>query len=125
MNARTSLHRFLSLLLSITAVAGIGPGPAGQSRAQFEIVGQKSSKFDGIARGHPAALQALVDAARKQLPHLPREEEARAARSLLLVDRRPVEQPQAAVDKLVADESIQALQGPGRPRRRCTTKAFS
>ena len=38
MNARTRLHRFLSLLLSITAVAGIGPGPASQSRAQTDDV---------------------------------------------------------------------------------------
>ena len=67
-----------------------------------KIVGQKSTKFDDIARGHPAALQALVDAARQQLPRLAREEAARAERSLLLVDRRPVEKPQAAVDKLRA-----------------------
>jgi hypothetical protein len=55
----------------------------------FEIVSEHSSWFSDRARGYPDSLQQLVDAARKQLPRLPREEAARAERRLLLVDRQP------------------------------------
>jgi hypothetical protein len=55
----------------------------------FEIVSEHSSRFSDRARGHPDSLQELVDAARKQLARLPREEAARAERQLLLVDRQP------------------------------------
>jgi tetratricopeptide (TPR) repeat protein len=55
----------------------------------FEIVSEHSFRFSDRARGYPDSLQELVDAARKQLPRLPREEAARAERRLLLVDRQP------------------------------------
>ena len=55
----------------------------------FEIVSEQSSLFTDQARGYPESLQELVDAARKQLARLPREEAARAERRLLLLDRQP------------------------------------
>ena len=55
----------------------------------FEIVSEHSHRFSDRARGYPDTLQELVDAARKQLARLPREEAARAERRLLLIDRQP------------------------------------
>jgi tetratricopeptide (TPR) repeat protein len=55
----------------------------------FQIVSEESPRFWDKARGYPDSLQELVDAARKQLARLPREEAARAERRLLLLDRQP------------------------------------
>ena len=55
----------------------------------FRVVSEQSSRVSDQARGYPDSLQALVDAARRQLPRLPREEAARAKRRLLLLDRQP------------------------------------
>ena len=69
----------------------------------FEIVGQQSYRFDDRGHGYPAdALQQIIDAARKRLPALPREEAARAARQLLQNNRQPPPAGRSFVDKLRA-----------------------
>jgi hypothetical protein len=66
--------------------------PAQMARA-FEVAAPEWPRMTDEARGYPAALQELVDAARSRLSQLPREEAARTERQLLLIDRRPYMAP--------------------------------
>jgi hypothetical protein len=53
----------------------------------FELVARESSRFSDHGHGYQDALRQIVDAARARLPDLPREDAARVARQLLLIDR--------------------------------------
>lgn len=55
----------------------------------FEAMYGQGARFRSQAHGHPQALQEIVVAAKQQLARLPREDAARVARQLLLVDRQP------------------------------------
>lgn len=66
--------------------------PAQIARA-FEVAAPEWTRMTDEARGYPAALQDLVDAARSKLSTLPREEAARTERQLLLIDRRALMVP--------------------------------
>ena len=52
----------------------------------FEAMHGQGGRFGSRAHGHPEALQEVVNAAKQQLSRLPREDAARVARQLLLVD---------------------------------------
>src|SRR5262249_43088982 len=54
----------------------------------FEAMYGQGSRFSSHAHGYPEALQEIVNAAKQQLPRLSREDAARVARELLLVDRQ-------------------------------------
>ena len=61
----------------------------------FEIVAAESTQFQDSGHGYQEALQLIVDAAKARLPDLRREDAARVARQLLLLDRpsQTVKQP--------------------------------
>jgi hypothetical protein len=54
----------------------------------FEAIYGQGTRFSSRAHGQPQALQEIVNAAKAQLPRLSREDAARVARQLLLVDRQ-------------------------------------
>ena len=54
----------------------------------FEAMYGQGARFSSRAHGHADALQEVVNAAKQRLPRLPREDAARVARQLLLVDRQ-------------------------------------
>jgi hypothetical protein len=54
----------------------------------FEATYGQGSRFSSRAHGYPEALQEIVNEAKQQLPRLSREDAARVARQLLLLDRQ-------------------------------------
>ena len=57
--------------------------------AAFEAMSGQAGGFESEAHGHRQALQEIVNTAKQQLPRLSREDAARVARQLLLIDMQP------------------------------------
>ena len=63
--------------------------------AALTLLSQHNSRFHDKARGHPDALAQIARDARRQLPGLPREDAARAARQIIMFEPRQPSVPQA------------------------------
>lgn len=61
----------------------------------LKAIVNQNYRFNDQARGYPEALQRIADQARLQLPRLPREDAARLARQIIMIERRQPSVPGA------------------------------
>jgi tetratricopeptide (TPR) repeat protein len=70
----------------------------------LKVIVSQNHRFNDQARGYPDALQRIAEQARLQLPTLPREDAARLARQIVMIERRRPSAPGAnAYDEALAE----------------------